>query len=48
MNGCGPSDKAQCWFMSCYGSDSENYWRCRIMFDKEGRLSEKSIEWWYD
>ena len=48
MNGCGPSDKAQCWFMSCYGSDSGNYWRCRIMFDKEGRLSEKSIEWWYD
>ena len=48
MNGCGPSDKAQWWIMSCYGNDSENYWRCRIMFDKEGRLSEKIIEWWYD
>ena len=44
----GPADKAQYWHMSCYGNDSENYWRCRVRFDEEGRLAEKSIEWWYD
>ena len=44
----GPADMAQSWYMSCYGSDSENYWRCYVTFDEEGSLAEKSIEWWYD
>ena len=44
----GPADKAQSWYMSCYGSDSENYWRCYVWFDEEGRLAGKRIEWWYD
>ena len=48
MNGFGSADKAQWWHMSCYGNDSDNYWRCRVRFDEEGRLAEKSIEWWYD
>ena len=42
------ADEAQSWYLSCYGNDSENYWRCSVKFDDEGRLIKKSIEWWYD
>ena len=47
-DGWGPADKAQSWYQSCYGNDSENYWRCYVRFDEEGRLAGKRIEWWYD
>ena len=40
-------DAATCWQMTRYGN-SESYWRCQVMFDEEGRLARKSIEWWWD